>query len=95
MTEEDSKMNKSSEPEIPQNPYTFGLIVSTANDWKQQAADNMAASDIWEDCSMEWAKYIIKQHNGTTYDETAVNRQYAIIAIPMSEFLVIKKLAEG
>jgi hypothetical protein len=83
-------MNKSSEPGIPQNPYTFGLIVSEANDWEQQAVDNMAASDIWDGCSREWAKYIIGQHNGTTYDETAVDRQYAIIAIPMEEFLVIK-----
>ena len=46
---------------IPENPYTFGLVIAFANNWEQQTADNKAASDIWEACSKAWAKLLLSR----------------------------------
>jgi hypothetical protein len=78
---------------IPQNPYTFGLVISVANGFEQQAADNKAASDIWDVCSKAWANLIVKNWNHTEYTDV-VKEVYAIVAFPIEDFEALKKLAE-
>ena len=42
-----------------------------------------------------WAKYLDGRHNGTTFEDPAdIKSHYALIAIPISDWEHIKKLAE-